>query len=179
MPEMSPPPPTGTTTASTSGRLVEQFKTDGALSGDDILVVEGVDEGVAVLVAQLQRALVGVVRGTGHEAHLGAELLGGLHLGDGCALGQTDERLDAHGGGAECHTLRVVARRAGDDALLLFLFGELRDFVVGAANLERACLLQTFGFQIHVAFGVDFRGMDEVRAADDLVEHIACLIEIV
>ena len=41
--------------------LVQNFNTDGSLTRNDVLVVEGVHEGVSHLVAKLQRSLVGVV----------------------------------------------------------------------------------------------------------------------
>ena len=91
------------------GQLVEQLQTDGSLARNDVLVVEGMNEGVAVLVAQLQCFLVGIVVDARHEAHLGTQPLCCLHLADGCALGQADERFYAHGRSAERHALRVVS----------------------------------------------------------------------
>ena len=70
------------------GQLVEQFKAYCALSGDYVVVVEGVDEGVAVLVAQLECALISVVIHAGNEANLRPQAACGLNLADWRALGQ-------------------------------------------------------------------------------------------
>ena len=43
-PAINPPPPTGTTTASNCGTLLEQLEADGALPGDDGDVVKGVQK---------------------------------------------------------------------------------------------------------------------------------------
>ena len=60
-PEISPPPPTGTTTGVDLGKLFEQLEADRPLSGDDVFIVEGVDEGIVFLIPQLKRPLVRVV----------------------------------------------------------------------------------------------------------------------
>ena len=56
MPEMSPPPPMGTTTMSRYGYLLQQLQADGALAGDDQRVVEGVDEDAVLAPAGCARA---------------------------------------------------------------------------------------------------------------------------
>ena len=47
----------------------------------------------------------------------------------------------------------MIARRAGNDALRALLRGQLADFVVRAADLEAACNLQIFGFQVQIGAG--------------------------
>jgi len=42
------------------------------LSGDDVLVVERVDEGIALLIAQFEGLVVGIIVDTRNEADLGA-----------------------------------------------------------------------------------------------------------
>ena len=125
--------------------FVHDFQTDGALAGDDVLVVKGVDEGVALLLFQLQGLVVGVVIHAGDEADLRAVALGGLHLGDGGGVRQADQGGNAALAGSQRHALGVVAGGAGDDALSLFLIGEHGDFVAGAAKLKGTGLLQALG----------------------------------
>ena len=43
-PPISPPPPTGTKITSSARCLVEEFQADGPLSGNDIIVIEGMDK---------------------------------------------------------------------------------------------------------------------------------------
>ena len=106
------------------GQLVEDLKADSTLTGNDLLVVVGVDEGHARLFLQLHGLVVGVVVGAGYEADLRTEVLGILNLHDGRAVRHTDDALDAAAGSGQRHALCVIARRAGDDALVALLLGE-------------------------------------------------------
>ena len=64
----------------------------------------------------------------------------------------------------ERHRLAVIARRIGDDAALPLVGGQLRDHVVGAANLERAARLHVLALEEQRPPGV--RGdVDERRDA--------------
>ena len=64
-----------------------------------------------------KRQIVGIVVHPVDELHLRAVFFGGLHLGDGCAIGQTNDGFDPVLGGGEGHALGMVARRAGDNAM--------------------------------------------------------------
>ena len=55
MPEISPPPPIGTTSVSISGAAPSISSAEGPLSGDHQRIVVGVDEGQAALAAVLPR----------------------------------------------------------------------------------------------------------------------------
>ena len=153
------------------GVVGEDFHTDGALSGDDLLVVEGVDEGHVALLVELQGAGVGIVIDAGHEAYLGAHGAGGLDLTDGCAGGHADEGRYAGALCGEGHALSMVAGRAGNDAVGFLFVGELRYLEAGAAHLERTGHLQVFGFEEHLAGGVDLGRGDERRMAHHVVQQ--------
>ena len=73
------------------GQLVKEFKTYGSLSCYHLLVIEGMHESVAVLIAQLQRMLIGIVVNSGHQADFRAITACCLHLADGSTFGKTDE----------------------------------------------------------------------------------------
>ena len=161
------------------GQLVENFQTDSALSRDNPVVIKGMNEGVALLVAQIERSLIGVVVNAVDKADVRAELAGGLHLGDGGAVRQADQRLDAALGGSEGNALRVVAGGAGDDAPCLFLVGEGSDLIVSASDLEGACHLKTFRLQVYVRLGIQLGSVNQIRAAQDALEHIGGVIEFV
>ena len=60
----SPPPPTGTTTLARSGHLLEQLEPERALAGDDVGVVERVDEREPALARALLRGDSGTRRPT-------------------------------------------------------------------------------------------------------------------
>ena len=120
------------------------------MSGYDFGVVEGVDEGVAVLLLKLDGFLIGVVIDSRHEAHFGTEAFGGFDFGDGCAGGEAYERFDAVVGGCECHALCMVAGGACYHTFGPLLGGELRDFIIGSTELEGSCVLEVFGLEIDV-----------------------------
>ena len=140
------------------GQLVEDLQADGSLPRDDQLVVIGVDEGHAGLLLQFHGAVMGVVVGALDQLDLCAQPLGAFHFHNGGTIRHTDNALDAHAGGGQRHALRVVARRAGDDALGTFFRRKLADFVVRAAHLEAAGDLQVLSFQVEVSARAEARG---------------------
>ncbi len=106
-------------------QLVENLQTDGALSGDDILIIERMNEGVAMLIFQFQRLLVGIIVNARYQTDFSTQSLGSFYLGDRSTFRQTDEALDAHGCSSQRYTLCMVARRTGYHTLRLFFIGEL------------------------------------------------------
>ena len=106
-------------------QLVDNFQSDGALPGDDILIIERMNEGVAMLIFQFQRLLVGIIVNARYQTDFSTQSLGCFYLGDRSAFWQTDEALDAHGCSSQRYTLCMVARRTGYHTLRLFFIGEL------------------------------------------------------
>ena len=159
--------------------LLEDLQTDRPLPRDDVLIIEGMDEGIALLLLELARLLVGIVIDARHEADLRAVALGGLDLRDRGAVRQADQRLDAVLGRGERHALGMVTGRARDNALGLLLVAQLRDLVIRAAHLERAGDLEILGLEVNVRVLADLRGMDDVRLPDDALQHIAGMIDLV
>ena len=51
MPEISPPPPIGTTTVTASGTSSSELEPERPVSGDQVRIVEGMDEDAARLLA--------------------------------------------------------------------------------------------------------------------------------
>ena len=106
-------------------QLVENLQTDGALPGDDILIIERMYEGVAMLISQFQRLLVGIIVNARYQTDFSTQSLGCFYLRDRSTFWQTDKTLHSHGGGTESYTLCMVARRTGYHTLRLFFIGEL------------------------------------------------------
>ena len=136
-------------------QLSAQLQTDGALPGHDPIVVEGMDEGELLLLAQPRGLRVGVVVHPGHQHHIGTVAAGGLDLAQGRPLRNADGGGNAHAAGGKGHALCVVSGGAGDDAPLFLLVGEGGDLVVSPPQLEGARLLQAVRLQIKVAVGHD------------------------
>ena len=116
-----------------TGIAVRELRVDGGASVNNLLMhcllyTSG-------LLLQLPGAVVGVVVDSGHQHHLGAVALGGLHLGDRRAVRHADERFDPVAAGGQRDPLGMVARRAGDHAVFTLLLGELGYLII--------CLLYT------------------------------------
>ena len=129
--------------------LAQDLQGDGALAGDHIGVIKGVDEAEAALLFQAPGFAIGGVVGVAMEHHLGAP--GGhrphLHLRRGDR--HHDHGLAPQALGAQGHALGVVAGAGGDHAPLQFLRREARHLVVSAAQLEAEHRLQVFPFKQH------------------------------
>jgi hypothetical protein len=75
MPAISPPPPIGTDQRVDLRRVLQQLERDRALAGDDLRVVERVDEGEAALRLQLSALGIGLVEHLAVEHDVGAVAL--------------------------------------------------------------------------------------------------------
>ena len=127
------------------GQLLVDLHGDRALAGRNAGIIEGVDEGIAVLPGKLERLVAGLVIDITVEHHFGAEGLRAVHLDERCRGRHDDDGLYAVGLCRIGNALRVVAGRCGDETLLPLLIGERRDLVVGAAHLVGAGALHVFG----------------------------------
>ena len=127
-------------------QLIQDLQTDGTLTGNHIFIIKGMNKSVAFLLFQLQRFFVSVIIHALDQAHLGAIALGGLHLTDGRAVRQANQRLNTILGSSQRHALGMVTGGAGNHAPRLFLIGQLADLIVGATNLKRTGDLQIFCF---------------------------------
>ena len=117
MPASSPPPPVQTTTVRTSGTCSRISSPTVPWPGDDVRVVERVDQHRAGLLGEaVSPPCSASSTEVPVEPHLRAVRLGGLHLGDRRALGHEHGGADAEQGRGERDPLRVVAGAGGDDA---------------------------------------------------------------
>ena len=161
------------------GQLVEDFETNRSLPCDDQLVIIRMNEGHAGLLLQLHGAVMRVVVGALDQLDLGTEALCALYLHNRGTVRHTDNAFDAHAGRGQRHALRMVARRAGNDALCTLLRGQLADFVVRAADLEAACNLQIFGFQVQIGAGAQACGGDQVGLAGNLLQDELSMVDFI
>ena len=159
--------------------LIQNFQTDGALSGDDVFIVERMNKGVVVFFLKLHSLVVGIVIDTLDHADLCTVTLGSFYLGDRRTVRQADERLHVVLCRSQSHTLCVVAGRAGDDTPCLFFFCQLGHHVIGTANLERTGDLQVLCFQKQITVRTQLRCLNQVGFPDDTPEHMTCLIDFI
>ncbi len=127
--------------------LAQDFHADRALPGDDVGVVERMDERQLALRCDDQRVLVGVVEVVAVQHYVAAEVEHGLDLDVRRGLRHHDHRGDAPALRGQRDALRVVARRRADHAALRRLIVEVRDLVVGPAQLEREDRLQVLALE--------------------------------
>jgi hypothetical protein len=121
--------------------VLDQLQGDGALAGDDLGVVEGVDEGEAALALEPLALGERLGGGVAVQDHLGAVAPAGGHLGGG-AVGRHDHgRLGPGLGRRPGHGGAVVAGGDAHQPPLAGLVGQGELAVEGAAGLERARLL--------------------------------------
>ena len=123
------------------GHLIQNLQPDGSLTGDDVGIVEGMGEGIALFPGKALRFPGGVVIDSRHQDDLGAVAPCRLHLQDGCALRHADDGLDPQTGGRQGDALGVVAGAAGDDAAAGLFRGQVADLVVSAPDFKGAGLL--------------------------------------
>ena len=160
-------------------QLVEDLQANGSLPGNDLLVIVGVDKGHVVLLLQLHGLVVGFVVGAGHKADLRAQIFGVLHLHQGCAVRHTDDAADAAPGSRQRHTLRMVARRAGNDALGALLLGKLADLIISAPHLKAAGGLQVLGLKVQLAVLGQLGGFNEVGLARHVLQHKGGVVDLI
>jgi hypothetical protein len=126
--------------------LFENFLADRALAGDHDGIVERVYEYEALFVREFAGVPVRVVIRIAVQDHFAAERRDGFGLDGRRSYGHDDDRANAAAAGRESDALRVIARGTADDAVAEFALIEVRDLVVGAAQLEREDRLQVFPF---------------------------------
>ncbi len=103
------------------GRVLEHLDADRALSGDDLVVVIGVDEKEALFLDQGLGGDLAVGQRLARQDDTGAMRPGALDLGRGRRLRHHDGGRDAEPLGMIGDGLRMIAGRHGDDAAGPFL----------------------------------------------------------
>lgn len=72
-------------------QLFKDFKSDSALSGNDIRVIERVDERVSFLLFEFQGILVGIIVDSRHKAYVSSIALCRLYFAHWRAFGKADD----------------------------------------------------------------------------------------
>jgi len=132
-----------------TGVLAQDLHAYGALAGDDVRVVEGVDEGELFLRLQLLGVVVGVGEAFAVQHDFGLAGKNGVDLELGGGDRHDDDGPAAHALGRQRDALGVVARGGGDDAALERLGREVGHLVVGTPQLEAENGLGVFPFEQH------------------------------
>ena len=149
-------------------RILEHLEPDRAGTGDDLRIVEGVDEDVAIFERQLAGAGKGVVDDLAVKHDLGAVAFGLRHLHDRSRLGHDDHGGDAEAPGVIGDGLRMIARRRSNYATGPLFGRELEQFVERAAFLVGGGELEVLELQPDLGpNGLRQRPAYQHRGADD------------
>ena len=130
--------------------MAQNLGADRSLPGDHERIVERVDERHAGLGHQRVAVRLGLVVAVAGQHHLSAHRPHRIHLDPRRRLRHDDDRAQTELLRRERHALRVIAGAGGDDAARPLLVGEMRDLVVGAAQLEAEDRLQILALQQHL-----------------------------
>ena len=154
------------------GILPEELHGDGALAGDDVLVVVRMDEAQAFFLREIERVGAGFVEVVAVDYDFGAQSSDVVDLYAGRRFRHDDRRLAAVPGGRQGHALGVVAGACRDDASLKLFFFEGVDLLVGAPQLERENFLLVFAFQQDgvVKFGAQNGHLVQGRLFRDFID---------
>ncbi len=133
------------------GMLLQDLLADRPLAGDHVRVVEGMQEGQALLGLEGLRLGERLVEGVAVQDDLRAARPAGIDLDGRGGARHHDHRPGAEPGGGQRDALRVVARRGADHAAGDLFGAEARHLVVGAAQFEREDRLQILTLQQHGA----------------------------
>ncbi len=153
MPPHRPPPPTGTTTAS-SPHLAHQLQADGGCAFGGAWPVEGVDHAAALVGHQLVGQDKRLVNGVGEE-QLGLLLSAGGDARRAGVARHGELGVGADGTRRKRHRHRVVAGAGRDHAALAGRFIQRQQAVEGTPQLETAGALKQLQLQPHLGARVE------------------------
>ena len=142
IPEISPPPPTGTTHHVHVRDVLDHLEPDRALAGDRARVVERVDGRAAGLLDQVVEPRERLRRIGGLEVDLGAVAARRRDLRLARALPHHEQRVEPFDARAPGQRLRVVPGRDPDHAALALLRRQRGEIRQHAARLEGARALE-------------------------------------
>jgi hypothetical protein len=148
MPAISPPPPDRhEDRVELAAGLADDLHADRALAGDHVRIIEGMHERQVLLARQRQRMLEGRIEDIAVEHYFAAEVGHRAHLDVGRGERHDDDRTDLALARRQRHALGVVAGRGGDHTARRRGGAQVRDLVVGAAQLEGKHRLQVFALE--------------------------------
>ena len=134
-PAINPPPPTGTTTASSCGHCSSNSSPMVPCPAMTAMSSKACRNARPRSAAERQRVLAGFVVIGAVEDHFGAVILRGRHLDQRRGRGHDDGAANPAPRGVIGDGLRVISRRGGDHAALRLFRAEQQNFIERAAFL--------------------------------------------
>ncbi len=163
------------------GQVLENLIGDGALAGGHGEVVEGVDVGQALLLAQPGGQGRRVVKGLAVEEHAGPIVLGVVHLHQGGGGGHDDGGGHSRRPGGVGHPLGVIAGGGRHQSPGLLLLGQSGALEVGPPDFVRPGDLHILRLDIRlVAGGFGEEGaVNQIGGVEHAVQRLPGRLEIV
>ncbi len=137
---------------------LQQLLRGSALAGQHVRVVEGGDQGHAVLLGECATNLLAVFGDAVIEHHPCTVFPGSGDLRGGGVGGHHDGCRHLQQPRGQRDALRMITRGKRHDASLALLLIKTRQRIEGAAKLERAGALQVFALDKHLGAGLGIEG---------------------
>ena len=153
-----------------SGEVVDDLASRGALAGDDQGVIIRRDQNRAALPCDVAGDGFAIVAGAVVQHDFGAERRGAFALGARCIARHHDHAAHAEEPRRGGDPLRMIAGRERNDAAATLVERDRGELVVGAAELERSGALQGLGFEKSAAAG---QGVERGRGQERRVQRHA------
>ena len=134
---------------------------------------------IALLIAQFQGALVGIIVHARHQAYFRTIAASRFDLADRRTLGQAYYGLDPGLCSTQGNSLGMIACRTGYHTALLLFGSKLRNTVIRTTHLEGARQLQALGLKPDIRLGIQTRSRNQVGRTYNLAQHIPCLVNII
>ena len=124
--------------------LLEQFQRQRALPGNHHRMIERRNPGKALLLRQLDSFCFRFIKVRAVQQHFPAKPTHRVHFDIGGRQRHHNQCFHTQTRGGERHTLSMVTRRCGDNAVGFLFFGKPRHHRVGSAQLEAVYRLPVF-----------------------------------
>ena len=129
--------------------LAQDFHGNGALAGNDIGIVKGMDKGHAHFFLKQASVLVRVRIALAHQHHFASQSFHRIHFHLRCGGGHDNDGTATQLSGPQRHTLCMIARRSANHAFFQLCGRQMRHLVVGAAQFKTVHGLLVFALEQH------------------------------
>ena len=116
--------------------LAQDFHRHRALTGNSVRVIEGMNEGIALLIHQLLSVGKGFIVVVAMQHSLSTQRTHGIHFDVGRGLRHDNHAFDAELFSRQGHALGMISRRCANHATSTISLWQQANFVVSAAQLE-------------------------------------------
>ncbi len=169
-PLINPPPPNRDQHGFNVRQVFENFESDRALAGNDLLVIVGWHDGVTVLGGQLLSAQPPLFAARADYDNLRSKRGGSVKLVLRSIARHDDDGLHSQRPRRVGHALRVIAARVGNDSAAALFAAKRCDLVISPAQFKGADGLQVFELEEELALIPRARPFEQQSADGNTLE---------